>query len=147
MSEMTIRTAVNVNATASDAWGLLGEGFGDWADWAPGLDSSRMDGPLEVGAIRVNKAESLGTVTQQLVSFDPDRRSLAYEMREGLPPFFEAVRNDWIIVELEAGKVRLQGEALFVLKDEAETMANQLKGKMGVTLEVFANAFRDKLEG
>lgn len=146
MSEMTIQTAVDINTTSQDAWSLFGEQFANWADWAPGIDSSELQGPLQEGVIRVNKAESLGTVTQELVRFVPEERALAYEMRQGLPPFFESVRNDWFIKELEPGKVRLEGVALFVLKEEAAEMRPKLEGKMSSVLDVFANAFRDKLQ-
>ena len=146
MSQLTVQTTVDISASAQDAWRLFGEGFGEWADWAPGIDSSELQGELKQGVIRVNKAESLGTVTQELVRYEPEGRALAYEMREGLPPFFHSVRNDWEIKEIEPGKIRLEGTALFDLKDDAEKMKEQLQGKMGMVLEVFANAFRDKLQ-
>lgn len=33
-----------------------------------------------------------------------------------------------------------------MLKDEAEAMRGKLEGKMGMSLEVFANAFRARIE-
>lgn len=43
-------------------------------------------------------------------------------------------------------RCRLSGQAIFVLKDEAEAMRGKLEGKMGMSLEVFANAFRARIE-
>jgi len=146
MTDMIIHTEVELNATAAEAWSLLGEGFGDWDAWAPGIESSTLEGPLAEGVTRVNETPSLGTVRQELVLFDRERRALAYEMRSNLPPFFSRVRNDWTIEEVEPGRSRLLGEALFALKDEAAPMRDKLEGKMSVVLEVFAVALRDQVQ-
>ncbi len=146
MSEMTITTTVDIDAPAAQAWRLFGEGFADWADWAPGIDRSSLEGPLAHGVVRVNETASLGTVRQTLARFDREQRALAYEMHENLPSFFSRLRNDWVITELDGGRCRLEGEALFVLTDAADPMRDKLRGKMGVSLEVFANAFRDRLQ-
>jgi hypothetical protein len=146
MSDMTVRTSVDINAPAAKGWELFGEGFGDWADWAPGIDRSTLEGPLAQGVVRVNDTASLGTVRQELARFDRDGRALAYEMSENLPPFFVKMRNDWVIEELDSDRSRLTGVALFVLTDEAEPMRSKLEGKMGMALEVFANAFRQRME-
>lgn len=145
MTEMNIHTATDINASAEDAWALLGEGFGSWADWSPGIDSSTLEGPLAQGVIRVNVTPSLGTVRQELVRFDRDSRSLAYEMRT-LPPMFTRLRNDWTIEPTGPSSCRLVGDALFVLSEKAAPMRPQLEGKMGVVLEVFATTFRETLE-
>ena len=147
MTEMNITTTVEIDAPAATVWKLLGEGFGDWARWAPGIDSSTLQGPLEEGVLRINEAASLGTVTQKLVRFDPDALALAYEMIEGLPPFLTALRNDWVIAEVAPGKSRLVGDAHFVLTEQAAPMKPKLEGKMGMVLEVFAQAAKGELEG
>jgi len=146
MSEMTITTIVEIDAPASQAWKLFGEGFGSWADWAPGIDKSTMSGPLAEGAVRVNETPSLGTVRQELVRFDRSGHALAYEMRDNLPPFFSRLRNDWTIQSLSGDRCRLEGEALFELRPHAVPMRDKLESKMGMTLEVFAMAFRDRLQ-
>jgi len=146
MTEMNIRTSVEISAPASEVWRLFGEGFGGWADWAPGIDRSTLEGPLAQGVIRVNETPSLGTVRQELVRFDRGARALAYEMRSTLPPFFSRLRNDWVIEEVGPNSCRLDGEALFVLKDEAVPMRPRLEGKMGMVLEVFAQAVRARFE-
>jgi hypothetical protein len=145
MSELTIHTTVDISCSASEAWALFGEGFGSWADWAPGIVSSTLEGPLAQGVVRVNETASLGTVRQELASFDPAARSLAYEMQGNLPPFFSKARNDWSIEETGPDQCRLLGEALFVLRADAEPVRAKLLGKMGMALETFANAFRDRM--
>ncbi|MCO4747162.1 MAG: SRPBCC family protein [Proteobacteria bacterium] len=146
MSEMTITTAVDINSHATEAWDLFGEGFADWANWAPGIDASKLEGELAEGVVRVNETASLGTVRQTLARFNRESRALAYEMTSELPPLFSKLRNDWEIVDLGDGRCRLQGRALFQLTEQAEPMRDKLQGKMGMTLEVFANAFRDTVQ-
>ena len=146
MSTMTIRTVVDLNTSAADAWRLFGEGFGEWAAWAPGIEESTLEGPLAQGVIRVNRAPSLGTVRQALVRYEPEGRALAYDMIEGLPPFLTGLRNDWVIVATGEGTSRLEGDAVFTLRDEAEPKRPQLQAKMGAVLDSFAGAFRDAVE-
>lgn len=143
MIEMTIRTSVDIAATADATWRLFGEGFGEWATWAPGIDKSTLQGPLAQGVLRVNETPSLGTVTQELVRYEPKARALAYQVREGLPPFLDAMRNDWTIEPLEGSRCRLRGVAVFGLKDAMAPKKPQIEMKMTQVLDGFAAAVRD----
>lgn len=145
MSEFNITTTIDIEASAADAWAVFGEGFGAWADWAPGIDRSTLQGPLVEGAMRINETASLGTVEQELVRYEPHERALAYEMRT-LPPMFTHLRNDWVIEASGPSRCRLEGDARFVVAAQAEAMRDKLEAKMGVTLEVFANAFRERMQ-
>ena len=145
MTQMTIHTTLEIDATAAQTWAVLGEGFDSWDAWAPGIERSTLEGELGLGAVRVNETPSLGTVRQELVVFDRERRALAYEMRSGLPPFFSGVRNDWTLEALEGGRCQLQGVAVFELREPQ--MQAKLEGKMGMALEVFATALRDHVQG
>ncbi len=147
MTEMTIHTTMNIAAPATDAWRLFGEAFADWADWAPGIESSTLEGPLDIGVVRVNNTAALGTVRQELVHFDRQAQALAYEVRDGLPPFLLGMRNDWVVEALGPDRCRLAGVAVFQLTEQAAPMRPKLQGKMGMSLEAFAAAFREKLEG
>ena len=138
--------AVVMSPCAATAWSTFGEGFASWADWAPGIDRSTLAGPLAQGVVRTNETASLGKVEQELVRFDPDGRALAYEMRT-LPPMFTHMRNDWVLEDLTGERCRLVGEAVFEVAEQAEPMREKLEGKMGMTLEVFAKAFRDSVQG
>jgi hypothetical protein len=147
MTTFTVPTTLEIDTSAAEAWRVFGEGFGTWADWAPGIDSSTLLGPLAKDVRRVNVTPSLGRVTQQLVRYEPDERALSYTMVEGLPPMFTVIRNDWVIEELEGGRCRLVGEGVFELAEAAAPMRDKIRGKMGVTLEVFAQALRERLTG
>ena len=142
MSNLTIHTTVDIHTDADTAWQVFGTDFGSWADWAPGIDTSTMNGPVQQGAIRVNETPTLGTVEQRLSHFDPATRALTYEMHGRLPPVFTSVRNEWVIEPVDGTHCQLVGTAHFALTETAEPMKPQLEGKMGMALEVFAEAFR-----
>ncbi len=146
-NNLTIRTTVNINASAANAWRLLGEGFGDWATWAPGIEASTLQGPLAEGVLRINETPSLGTVTQKVVRFEPDEHTLAYDMQEGLPPFLSSLRNDWEIEALDDGRCRVIGVAQFGIADAAAPKKDQIEQQMTQTLEAFTRAIRTTLEG
>lgn len=145
MTRFTIRTESALPTNAAAAWTVFGEGFGDWASWAPGIESSTLEGPLAQGVIRVNETPSLGTVRQTLAHYDPSARALAYTMLPELPPPFLAIRNDWTIEDAADGTSKLVGEATFTIRDEAAPMLEKIRGKMGMTLEVFAESLRARL--
>lgn len=146
MIELTIRTAVDINATSDAAWKLLGEGFGEWDRWSPGIDKSTLQGPLALGVRRVNETPSLGTVTQALVRFDREKKALAYAVEAGLPPFLEAMRNDWQIDALEGERCRLRGVAVFGLPDAMAPKKAGVEMKMAQVLEMFCATVRDTLQ-
>ncbi|MFT7622748.1 MAG: hypothetical protein ACI9WU_001923 [Myxococcota bacterium] len=147
MTEIMIRTSVDLAANADDAWRVFGEGFGEWAQWAPGIDKSTLQGPLVEGATRINETPTLGKVAQRLSRYQPDARALAYDMSSGLPPFLDSVHNDWSIEAVGADHCRLSGAARFVLKAAAAPKKPQIEVKMTQALDSFAAAFRETVEG
>lgn len=94
---------LSVNATADEAWEVLGAGFGTMCEWDSGMASTTLEGELGVGAVRhCVSAQSFGPfkpgpVKERLVEFDPDARVFAYEAFEGLPGFVRSARNRWSI--------------------------------------------------
>ncbi len=146
MSEIKIHTSMEIAAPAGAAWQVFGEGFGDWASWSSGIRSSQLEGPLSQGVTRTNETTGLGTVRQELVVFAPASRTLAYEIRDGLPPFLRRVRNDWVIEPIGDVGCRLSGDAVFELAPDAAPMAPQIEGKMSGSLRTFAEEFRAHIE-
>lgn len=94
---------MSVEATADEAWDVLGTGFGTMCEWDSGMASSTLEGELGVGAVRhCVSAKSFGpfkpgTVKERLVEFDPEARVFAYEAFEGLPGFVRSAGNRWTI--------------------------------------------------
>ncbi|MGK0361152.1 MAG: hypothetical protein ACI9U2_003470, partial [Bradymonadia bacterium] len=80
----------------------------------------------------------------------PVRARVAEKMRKGgfsvLIPIPTRLVEPRLIEAIGPNRCRLVGETLFVLRDEALAMREKLQGKMGMTLEAFAAALRDRLQ-
>jgi Polyketide cyclase / dehydrase and lipid transport len=142
---MQLRAEVLIDAPAAAAWAVIGERFGDIADWAAPIRASSLDGELAVGATRTCQVAQFGpfapgVVKERLLAFDGLAMSLRYESTAGLPRFVKSATNRWSVdprteatclVRTEAtlelqGPIRLlsmlfarvlQAEAIRVLKD------------------------------
>ncbi len=143
---MNIDITNGINTSATQAWQVFGQGFGEWADWADGIQASSLDGPLTQGVTRTNDTTSLGVVTQKLTQFDENRRSLTYVFTSGLPPFLTAIRNEWTIEDLGADRSQIVGHASFDLAWWALPLTPLLKLKMGGALRGFAAEFAAHVE-
>jgi hypothetical protein len=85
---MEIRAELVINAPAEDAWVVVGERFGQISEWASAITQSVIDGPPAAGRVRTCQVAGFGpipagVITERLVRFDPDARSLSYEL--GVP--------------------------------------------------------------
>ena len=92
---MEIRAELAINAPAEDAWVVVGERFGQISEWASAVTGSAMDGQPAVGRVRTCQVAGFGpipagVITERLVRFDPDARSLSYEAAAGMPRFIAA---------------------------------------------------------
>ncbi|MBX2800856.1 MAG: SRPBCC family protein, partial [Myxococcales bacterium] len=72
---MEMRRTIEMEASADQAWQVLGERFGDIAQWSSTLATSSLQGTLGVGATRVCQGTGFGPfppgeVTEELVEFD-----------------------------------------------------------------------------
>jgi hypothetical protein len=85
---MQIGAEVVINAPAEDASAVIGERFGEIAEWAPAITDSVMDGPPAAGRVRTCQVAGFGpiaagVITERLTEFDPQARSLSYEAAAG----------------------------------------------------------------
>jgi len=85
---MEIRAELAINAPAEDAWVVVGERFGQISEWASAVTGSAMDGQPAVGRVRTCQVAGFGPIAagvikERLIRFDPDARSLSYEL--GVP--------------------------------------------------------------
>jgi len=97
-----MRHEVQIDAPASDAWHVLGVGFGTICEWSASLAASELHGDLGVGASRSCQGTGFGpfpagVVTEELTHFDAATMTFTYEAREGLPPFVRHAGNAWSI--------------------------------------------------
>lgn len=109
---MEIKASYEVESSAEQIWHVVGERFGEVAEWADGLRSSRLVGELGVGCERVCSGEPNwpfpgGTVRERLLTFDRADLSLSYEVFEGLPRFFSRAVSRWRVVPLGSDRARV----------------------------------------
>ncbi|MEM6292082.1 MAG: SRPBCC family protein [Myxococcota bacterium] len=107
---MHITRSVEVNAPAKRVWALLGEGFAELT-WARTISSSRLEGALGVGAVRVCTFEpsllvSAGAARERLVEFEPQRGVFAYELLEPSAPIRSA-GSRWQVEEAGVERSRV----------------------------------------
>ena len=101
---MKLVVETKINASATKAWEVVGEGFADIASWSCGLAQSSLDGELKSGAIRtcVSAASfgpfEAGTVQEQLTEFDSGRKTFSYQAISGLPGFISKAQNQWSVL-------------------------------------------------
>jgi len=105
-----------IPASADAVWEVLGEQFGDVAQFASGVRSSSMDGPLCVGATRSCESEPFGPfpsshITEQLVEFSREARRFTYVAGGDLPAFIPASTNRWSVQPVDAGNSRVSCHA------------------------------------
>lgn len=112
--------------------------------WARSIRTSRLEGTLCVGAVRVCEFEpSLlvrsGAAREELVEFDDDARVLAYQLLEPSAPMPEA-GSRWQVEPLNADRCRVTVTSTIVLLPWARLMTPALKLMVG---RMMAQTFDD----
>lgn len=113
---MILENEVHVKVPASQAWQLLGEEFGQIAQWAIPITASSLNGPVQVGTTRSCEISGFGpfqasTFTEELVHFDRASQSFRYEARTGLPPLMTHAENHWQVEEAGPESCRVTSRA------------------------------------
>ena len=99
-----MREELVVDAPGRDAWAVIGDGFGDIADWASAITKSSTDGPSRIGQVRTCHIAGFGPIApgvikERLLGFDPGTRTLSYEAGAGLPKFIVRAVSTWSVHE------------------------------------------------
>lgn len=115
-SPIELRTEVELDVPASEAWRVLGEGFGSIGDWASGLRSSSLDRDVEVGALRTCELRAFGPfpsgrIIEELLEFDRDAMRFTYAPTSGMPPMFETAKNRWSVESVGQDRCRVKSHA------------------------------------
>jgi hypothetical protein len=113
---MKLKHEVHIAAPASEAWHVLGLGFGTICEWSATLASSELVGELGVGAARRCQGTGFGPfapslVTEELTSFDPQGMRFRYVARTGLPGFLRHAENAWSIHPVGSERCRVEFHA------------------------------------
>lgn len=98
---------LDVNVSAEKLWRVAGEQFGQVGQYASGLSSSHLEGPLEVGGTRVCMIGKTKMV-ETLLSYDAEERTLSYRLVHGGPQaMMKKAENHWAITSLGPHRSRL----------------------------------------
>ncbi len=113
---MKITTIIDIDVPAARAWKVAGEQFGQVSEWAGPVLSSHLDSPLAEGAVRTCEIRAVGPfppgeITETLIEFNRQQRSLAYTVGTGKPPILKHLSNRWTIEETGTTKCRLTSTA------------------------------------
>lgn len=117
---MKIQTTLDIDAPVSAVWHVLGEQFGEVAEWSDAIKGSSLDRPLGEGAVRTCDLKAFGPVpagqiTEELTRFDRESRSLTYVVRSGVPRFMRFIENAWTVEPLGERRSRVTSRATFHL--------------------------------
>ncbi len=148
---MKIITELDVNASASRAWQVLGEEFGDVAGWSATLASSSLNGTLEVGAVRTCMGTGFGpfppgAVTEELTHFDREKRAFTYVGRDGIPSFVRHAENAWSVVDTGGNTCQVRSEATLEVAWWLRPVAFLMPWMMRSDMRKFTEELRHMIE-
>jgi hypothetical protein len=132
---MKMRAELVINAGAEDAWTVVGERFGEIAEWASAITESVIDGPPCVGRVRTCQVAGFGpvaagVVAERLIEFDPDARSLSYEAAAGLPWFIAGAVSRWSVHAGPGSTCTVRIRATLTLRRAARPLSPAVRWRM-----------------
>jgi Polyketide cyclase / dehydrase and lipid transport len=148
---MEIRAELVINASAEDAWVVVGERFGQISEWASAITESVIDGPPAVGRVRTCQVAGFGPIAagvikERLICFDPDARSLSYEAAAGMPRFIAAAVSRWSVHAGPGSSCTVRIHATLALRPAARLLSPALRWRLrGDTRRVLAE-LRQRVE-
>ncbi len=150
-SPIELRTELELDVPASEAWRVLGEEFGSVGDWASGLRSSSLDREVEVGALRTCELRAFGPfpsgqIIEELLEFDREAMKFTYAPTSGMPPMFEKAENRWSVEPLGNDRCRVRSHASVDVRWWALPLANFFGGRIRSSVGTFAEEMRHRIE-
>lgn len=149
---MEFITQLELNTPARAAWTVLGERFGQIAEWTGSIETSRLIGELGVGAQRVcRSSQSFGPfpasiVTETLEEYDPAQMRFRYTAVEGIPAMFTRATNLWRIESLGPSRCRLTSRAELRMAWWATPLAPLVRVMMRKPMQEFERELRGAVE-
>ncbi len=145
---MKIQTTLDIDAPATAVWHVLGEQFGDVADWSDAITGSSLDRPLGEGAVRTCDLKAFGPIpagkiTEELTRFDRGSRSLTYVVRSGVPGFMRFVENAWTVESRDEHRSRITSRATFRLAWWMLPLTPLLRFQLGRGLRSFVGELEE----
>lgn len=147
---MRIRRSIEVNASATDAWRLLADGFGAIGEWTAVVAASRLVGDrVEVGAERHCQISGPGSgggrTVERVTALDPEAMTFAYELIRG-PRFISSAGNVLSVAPLASGRCRIHADGHVTLVWWLVPLGPLVSLAMGHAVRLFFRDLRHRLE-
>jgi len=117
-----MKDEITITAPVSKVWKVLGEEFGDIAQWATIIVKSNAIKNIENEEVvgRVCSAKGFGDTEEELTHYDDNSMSFSYNAVKGLPFFIKTAENNW--------SVHSVSESETIVKSRAEIEMNFFPG-------------------
>lgn len=148
---MQIKKSIELNASASAVWEVLGEQFADVSKWADSIVKSSLDGPLEVGGVRTCHIKAVGPIAageikEKLTHFNRDSRSLTYLVLSGTPIVMDSIENAWTIEEMGNDRCRVTSRITLRMKWWALPLTPLMFLPLGKAVRDFLGQLKRRVE-
>lgn len=149
---MQYKMEITINAPASQAWDVLGEGFATISEWDSGLKTSSLVGGLKAGGIRTCESNKNfgpfkpGVVQERILSFNPDAMTFEYQGISGLPGFISNASNRWSIHDIDRQNCIVQFEAIIEFHGIMKIFAPLMKLLMKNDINRFVAELKYRIE-
>lgn len=106
--------SVIVNASANDLWQIVGPQFADASKWSTAVDHSAGHGKGKFEGASCDtrscdlSAKGFSSVNERITEYDDSKRTLAFDVFEGMPGFVTYANNRTVITDLGQGKSKAE---------------------------------------
>ena len=149
---MQLHGKLEINASADEAWKILGEGFGTISDWTSSLEDSSLNGELKVGCVRTCLSSKNfgpfkgGIAKERLVAYDTSLMMFEYKAISGLPGFVRKASNRWSIHKVDEENCIVRFNATLDLRGIFKLMEPIMKLLVKKDLNKFKNEICYRIE-
>jgi uncharacterized protein YndB with AHSA1/START domain len=102
---MRIIQHIDIEASATAVWEVIGPGFADIGSWASAIPHSAATADGRGRVCTVSGVPGIDQVVEQIIANDHDARTLTY-LAQGMPAFVTEARNQWRIEPLGPQRTR-----------------------------------------
>lgn len=134
---MEIDITLDVDASASRVWELVGHQFMHVGEWAAPISHSCPIGDSRPAPGVERECHTVGMgpvaagkVRERLTAFDTNSRTLSYEAAAGMPGFVASAVNRWNVSELGPDRSQVRMHATFTLRGIMRLFAPLMRWQM-----------------
>lgn len=94
------------NASADSVWEIIGPGFSEVSKWSRAVDHAATSGTPDFEGASCSirscdlNASGFSKISETIIEFDAEKRSVGYTVDTGLPGFVTYMANNWRIIKV-----------------------------------------------